>query len=117
MKIARLAPLAALRVAAITTAVRAQDHPLEAPGFVPNKAYDVHDYDSINTMSGNLVVSIPIGPSFHVNGGLSYGLTLHYNSKLWYWQHNSDPAPQDGPACQIKLQNPRWDCGTAWADP
>ncbi len=92
---------ALLAVAVTAGALQAQDHPLEAPGFVPNKAYDVHDYDSINMFNGNLVVSVPIGPTFFVGGKLSYGLTLHYNSRLWYWYHDPEPTPVDDPQCQF----------------
>jgi len=51
-------------------------------GFSQDKVYDIGDIDSINTFNGNLTIRIPIGTKFPVNG-LSYGLTLTYNAKVW----------------------------------
>ena len=39
--------------------------------------------DTVNLFNGNLTIAIPIGQRYTVNGGLSYGLTLTYNSHLW----------------------------------
>jgi YD repeat-containing protein len=88
---------------------------MEAPGFVPNKVYDVHDLDSVNTFNGNLIATVPIGPAFHVNGGLSYGLALHYNSHAWtYW---IDLAQELDPQCQINQQYPKWVCYQSYSYP
>src|SRR5260221_2005911 len=85
---------------------------MEAAGFVPNKVYDVHDLDSVNTFNGNLVVTVPIGPTFHVNGALSYGLALHYNSHAWtYW---NDLNVYD-PRCN--LTPPGFICYESHSDP
>lgn len=98
------------------TALNAAEHPMEAPGFVPNKSFDFHDIDSVNTFNGNLVVRIPIGQPFRVNGGLAYGLALHYNSKAWrYW---ADQVLGYEPSCEIAQQGfPWWQCGTTHALP
>jgi YD repeat-containing protein len=99
--------LAGILLIASSAVLQAQDHPMEAPGFVPNKIFDLHELDSINTFNGNLTVRIPIGPTFHVNGNLSYGLALHYNSHAWrFW---ADPSRgQFDPSCSIQMQNPAW---------
>ena len=108
--------LVALLLLGGTLALRAQDHPMEAPGFVPNKVYDVHDLDSVNTFNGNLVATIAIGPAFHVNGALSYGLALHYNSHAWnYWL--DEATIQLNPQCQIDLQYYKWVCYEAYSLP
>ncbi|MBZ0111353.1 MAG: hypothetical protein K8J08_02725 [Thermoanaerobaculia bacterium] len=39
--------------------------------------------DNINTMNGNLVVTIPIGPQQKIGPNLSHGLSLVYNSTAW----------------------------------
>jgi hypothetical protein len=74
--------LATLMTAA-ALASAAQPHPMEARGFAPDKVFDVHDIDSVNTFSGNLLLHIPIGPEFHVNGSVGYRYTLFYNSHSW----------------------------------
>ena len=111
---------AALILAAGGLALQAQDHPMEAPGFVPNKIYDLHDLDSVNTFNGNLIVSVPIGPTYHVNGNLSYGLALHYNSHAWHYWIDLDVGP-DGqppdPQCIIDTGDPHWRCYWASAEP
>jgi len=47
--------------------------------------------DSINTYSGDLEISIPIGPRWELPG-MSWGLSLNYSSKIWrIWHLNPDP--------------------------
>ncbi|MBZ0089221.1 MAG: hypothetical protein K8H90_02465, partial [Thermoanaerobaculia bacterium] len=58
-------------------------HPNTARGFQPDQSYDVNGLDAVNLFNGNLTLAIPIGQTFSVNGGLSYGLTLTYNAQLW----------------------------------
>src|SRR5258708_8108907 len=92
---------------------------MDAPGFVPNKIYDFHDLDSVNTYNGNLIVSVPIGPAFHLNGKLSYGLALHYNSHLWhYWiDMNYGATGEDPGGCDLGLLDPKWRCHAHYAKP
>src|SRR5258708_9220241 len=92
---------------------------MDAPGFVPNKIYDFHDLDSVNTYNGNLIVSVPIGPAFHLNGKLSYGLALHYNSHLWhYWiEMNYGATGEDPGGCDLGLLDPKWRCHAQYAEP
>lgn len=54
-------------------------------GFAPEKLYErgITGIDHVNEFNGNLLITIPIGPTFSVDGGLSYGLTLVYNAKVW----------------------------------
>jgi YD repeat-containing protein len=63
--------------------LRAQQHPNQKKGFNANDVYQFNGLDTINAFNGNLTLSIPIGPSFTVGGGLSYGLTLYSNANLW----------------------------------
>jgi YD repeat-containing protein len=64
-------------------AVVAQQHPNQKKGFNANDVYQFNGLDTINAFNGNLTMSIPIGPSYSVGGGLSYGLTLFSNANLW----------------------------------
>jgi RHS repeat-associated protein len=72
--------LACLLVAITATA---QVDPLKERGFAPEKAYQIGDIDSINTFNGNLIVTIPLGGSYPVNGGLSFSIGLSYNGDIW----------------------------------
>jgi RHS repeat-associated protein len=75
-------------------------------GFAADKVYDFEGVDSINTFNGNLTLSIPMGPSYPVNGGLSYHLALSYNSKVWDYE---------GFSGQMRaLPNRRSDAGMGW---
>ena len=67
----------------IAATALAQLHPNEAGGFAPDKLYDFHDIDSVNMFNGNLIIRIPIGPSFKVNALISYQYQLVYNSHIW----------------------------------
>ncbi|MEO8380733.1 MAG: hypothetical protein ABI779_13805 [Acidobacteriota bacterium] len=64
------------------SAMGAQE-PTEEKGFKPEKMYSFGSLDHVNTFNGNLMVSIPIGMRYPLDGGLTYGLTLSYNSKVW----------------------------------
>jgi len=61
----------------------AQQSPNKDNGFAPEKVFHAGDLDSVNAFNGNLVLTLPIGSSYPVGGGLSYQLTLVYNSNLW----------------------------------
>ena len=70
---------------AVSAALRlpaAQDS-LVGRGFAPDKVYQVHGLDSVNTFNGNLEINIPIGPTYGSNGSLSYSFVLAYNSTAW----------------------------------
>ena len=61
----------------------AQQHPNNARGFDPEKVYQTGDIDNVNVFSGNLIVTLPIGPRFPVSETLSYGFTLVNNGNPW----------------------------------
>jgi RHS repeat-associated protein len=52
-------------------------------GFVPEKVYQFDGIDSVNLFNGNLTLTLPLGGTYPVSSHLSYGLQLHYNSKVW----------------------------------
>jgi hypothetical protein len=79
----------------------AQDHPVVQTGFAADKLYDFHGIDSVNTFNGNLTITIPIGFRYPANGGLTYGLTLTYNSKVWsYHEVTNLCGPTPPPSCK-----------------
>jgi RHS repeat-associated protein len=68
----------------------ADTHPNTDRGFSPERSFMVGDVDNVNLFNGNLVLTIPLGSSYPVGGGLSFGLTLVYNSNLWDFQAEDD---------------------------
>jgi len=52
-------------------------------GFDATKAFDAGDVDTVNTFNGNLALSIPIGLEYPEGGGMTFGLSLRYNSSVW----------------------------------
>jgi YD repeat-containing protein len=65
------------------------EHPNDAHGFSADHVYSVHDVDTVNAFNGNMIVRIPIGPEYRVNGRLPYQLSLTYNSHLWHFVDNT----------------------------
>jgi len=78
------------RVAILTLALLAacaafaqEPHPNMPKGFDPDKVYDLNELDQIDLYTGGLRATIPLGSRYQVNGQLSYGFTLVYNSAMW----------------------------------
>jgi len=59
------------------------EHPNDARGFSPDRVFNFHGIDTVNSFNGNLLIRIPIGPEYKVNGRLAYQLALTYNSHCW----------------------------------
>ncbi len=110
------ARIAALLLLLAPCAASADVHPNSEGGFAPEKAFQVGEVDNINMFNGNLVLTIPIGKSYPVGGGLSYGLSLVYNSTPWifkervdeisdvtYTQAHPDPRSNAGLGWQVSL--------------
>ena len=68
---------------ALAAPAAAEVHPNTAPGFPVEQSFHVGEIDNVNLFNGSLTLTIPIGPSYPVNGGLSYGLKLVYNANPW----------------------------------
>jgi hypothetical protein len=96
----------ALALLLISVSAVAQQPPGLERGFSPERVYQFSDLDSINTFNGNLTVRIPIGPSYPVNGGLSYSLSLTYNSKVWDYE--------DFAGRSLAVPNRRSNSGMGW---
>jgi hypothetical protein len=52
-------------------------------GFAPGNSFSVGDIETINTTNGNLMLRFPLTTLPAGRNGLSAGLTLYYNSKLY----------------------------------
>jgi RHS repeat-associated protein len=107
-------PLAAAAVLglALTAAVPlpAQTHANAQRGFSPEKVFQSGEIDHVALFNGNLTLTLPLGPSYPVNGQFSYGITLTYNSNCWDFQErlaNSTSYVQ-------ALPNRRSNAGMGW---
>jgi hypothetical protein len=79
--------LAAVALAALAAAVSAPPAAAEVDpnlerGFAPEKVYAFGELDQVNLFNGNLMLNLPLGGGYSLGGGLTYGLTLGYNSSL-----------------------------------
>lgn len=81
-------PILLLLLAALPAA--AQQHPNTARGFNAAGGFGGGDLDSVNPFNGNLVIRLPVGPAYPVNGRLSYQLALTYNNNVWDYQQYDD---------------------------
>lgn len=52
-------------------------------GFKPGGSYAITDIESVSTVNGNLMLHIPLASLPAGRGGMSAGVSLIYNSKLW----------------------------------
>lgn len=96
----------------LPTLASADVHPNSESGFAPEKAFQVGEIDNVNMFNGNLVLTIPIGNSYPVGGGLSYGLTLVYNSTPWVFQQRIDPITNV--TYNQAYPEPRSNAGLGW---
>lgn len=106
----RMAVLLAVFLCLGSTLV-AQPYPSLERGFSPEKIYQLGGLDSINLMNGNLVLKVPIGSAYPVGGGLSYGLSLVYNSKAWDFQETYYQGQPYSQALPDRLSN----AGMGWS--
>lgn len=106
-----------LRVGLITALLAlplaAQEHPNTDRGFTAERSFLAGDVDNVNLFNGNLVLTIPLGITYPVGGGLSYGLTLAYNSNVWDFQEVADPD-HFGNVLTQALPNRRSNAGFGW---
>jgi RHS repeat-associated protein len=93
---ARIVSLATLLALTLAPAAFAQEDANVERGFAAEKVYAFGEVDSVNLFNGNLVLTIPIGGGYPVNGGLGYGLKLIYNSNIWDFQTRLEPVWENG---------------------
>lgn len=54
------------------------------PGFKSQQVYDFSGADSVNLFSGDVHVTVPLGPEYPLSSGLTWRLAAHYSSKFWH---------------------------------
>lgn len=81
MKVRRF--LAVLIAVVLVPAVQAAQNPTSARGFNADGVYQMGTIDSINTFSGSLNLSLPLGSPYLAGDRLRYSFTLSYNSSFW----------------------------------
>jgi RHS repeat-associated protein len=62
-------------------------------GFQPGGSYTIGDIETINMTNGNMILRVPLGSLPAGRGGMSYGVNLLYNSKLY---ERADTRVPDG---------------------
>ncbi len=67
---------------------------LSEKGFVAGRTFAYGDLDSVNTFNGNLIVTVPIGPTFTVGDAYTYSFKVTYNSSIW--DHEDIAAVNEG---------------------
>lgn len=72
--------------ASLASAASADVHPNTQRGFVADKSFQMGELDAINTFTGSVTMTIPIGQTYSLAGGLSYQLILSYNTNVWDFQ-------------------------------
>jgi YD repeat-containing protein len=90
----------AIAILWVTPAVMATQPANQKKGFNANDVYQFNGIDSVNTFNGNLTLAIPIGSSYSVGGGLSYGLTLFSNANVWESVQHCHPIGGNPNVCQ-----------------
>jgi len=98
-------PVAALLITLGASAQ--QQFPALEKGFRADKFYQFGGLDSVNVFSGALMINLPIGPDYALDGGLSYGLRLSFNSKIWSFSPFDDGTIVASP-------DPRSSAGLGW---
>ncbi|MCK6683176.1 MAG: hypothetical protein L6R30_12260, partial [Thermoanaerobaculia bacterium] len=72
------------------------------PAQKHDKVFDVSGFDRVNLFSGDLQLTIPIGPEYPVTAGFTFQLSANYSSKFWHMVR-----PECGPS--------ELGCGNEWA--
>lgn len=70
-------------LAMLPLTLMAEQHRNQLKGFTPEGVFQFLGLDNVNIFSGNLVLTIPIGPRYPIAEGLSYGLQLVCNGNVW----------------------------------
>ncbi|MGV8040649.1 MAG: RHS repeat-associated core domain-containing protein [Thermoanaerobaculaceae bacterium] len=80
---------------AASALAQGHDAPLER-GFAADRVFALGDIDHVDLSSGNVVLTIPLGISYPVNGGFSYSMKLIYNSSVWDFKESETAVCYDG---------------------
>ena len=73
-------------------------------GFHPGNSFAIGDFETINTTNGNLMLRFPLGSLPGGRNGLSAGIDLYYNSKLY--DSETQYFMPDNESCEIVGNEP-----------
>ena len=79
----------------------AQPNPAEKSplrGILPTASYNLSEIETISNTNGNLTMAVPLAHLPPGRGGLSAGISLVYNSKIWdasSWKRLYSPGGHD----------------------
>lgn len=93
--------LLALIFVGSSAVVWGQESKASGRGFQPAGSYALSDLETINTVNGNMILNFPLGKLAPGRGGLSAGINVVYNSKLY--DTRLEYVPDD--SNQITAQN------------
>jgi RHS repeat-associated protein len=110
----RLGAVSSLLLLALAAPSWADVHPNTAGGFPVDQSFHVGDIDNVNLFNGALTVTIPIGPSYPVNGGFSYSLKLVASSNPWIFQTVHTPINGVDTTFIQANPNPCSNAGLGW---
>src|SRR5262245_11381642 len=112
--------LAALVIVLVAVSSPADD-PATNRGIALDSLYHVHDIDSVGLFNGNLMVAIPMGAEFQLDGGFSYSIQLIHTGKPFDFTFQERvlcdfvPLPPDcHPTHAVPKLNPRSNAGLGW---
>jgi RHS repeat-associated protein len=97
-----------------TSAAFAQKVPNIELGFNANRIYQLGDVDHVNLFNGNLIVTLPIGQPYKVNGNIGYAFKLVYNSNAWDYRVTSGRLAGDPAEYTESVPNLRSNAGMGW---
>ncbi|HEX8172204.1 MAG TPA: hypothetical protein VF824_16840 [Thermoanaerobaculia bacterium] len=83
-------------------------------GFKADSVYQFNGFDTVNLFNGNLILSLPLGPSYPVGGGLSYSFTLRYSGNLWAQRESCSRSSKREPICADRQILHRDNAGVGW---
>ena len=72
----------------------------DAIGFSPQHVFSgALDGESVDVLTGNVNIRIPLGPRYSLNDWFGYQVVLYYNSKIW----ENECSPLDATECPGEL--------------
>lgn len=72
-------------------AASGQTDPETERGARPGLAYTLTDFDRVNLFNGTMTMNLPVGPTYHVNGALSYRFMASYATNTWQTEDSEAP--------------------------
>jgi hypothetical protein len=67
----------------VAAVVKGQTNPETERGGRPGLSYALTDFDQVNLFNGTMTLNLPVGPTYHVNGALSYRFIASYGTNTW----------------------------------